>query len=148
MATVSTSFKLDQAGFNATLKGPNGASATAVHRKGQRVLNLAREKCPVDTGRTRASLHLEMRLENGLPVARVGSNLPHVVFVHEGTGIYAGRGYITPRTARVLRWPNTGGTSRGGRRYAGGSTESYIYATRVRGQRAQPFLRDALAAAR
>lgn len=145
---VATSMKLDNAGITALLRGPQGASAQAVHRVGNRVLNNARRLAPVDTGRLRASLTMEMRLENGVPVARVGTNVGYGLFVHEGTGIYAGRPPIRPRTARVLRWPAVNNSGSGNRRYSGGSTAGYIYARQVRGQPAQPFLRLALAATR
>lgn len=148
MTTARVSFRLDRAGINAVLSGPDGAAAHAVLRSGQRVLNRARQLCPVDEGRLRASLTLELRSEGGVPVARIGSNLPYALFVHEGTGIYAGRGVIRPRTASVLRWPVKNNSGAGRRRYAGGRTSRYAYAKFVRGVKGRPFLRNALPAGR
>jgi len=145
---ASVTIKLDDKAILNQLTGPNGAISRDLLRRGNRVLNAARRNCPVDEGRLRASLSTEV-LGSGQNLAvRIGSNLKYAVYVHEGTGIYAGRGYITPKNGKFLAWPNKGGTRSGGRRYSGGSTESYVFAKRVKGVKARPFLKDALPAAR
>jgi len=148
MATSAVSFKIDQAGVNALLRGRNGDVAQGILRMGNRVLNLARRGCPVDEGRLRGSLTCELRMEGGIPVARVGSNLDYLVYVHEGTGIYAGRGMIRPVRASVLRWPVKNNSGAGRRRYRSGRTAAYAYARSVRGVKGRPFLLLALVAAR
>lgn len=80
-------------------------------------------------------------------IVRIGSNLPYAIWVHEGTGIYAGKGYITPKRSTLLRWPNKNNSGSGSRRYSGGATGKYVFAKRVKGVRGRPFLRDALPAA-
>lgn len=119
-----------------------------ITRRTNRVLVAARAKVPVDTARLKGSLSAEVRQEGVSVVGRVGSNLNYAIYVHEGTGIYAGRGYITPKSGRYLRWPNRNNSGRGNRRYRGGRTQAYTYARRVRGMKGTPYLRDALDAAR
>lgn len=145
MATAEVSFKLDAVALTAVLEGTNGAAFVAVQRTGNRVLNLAVAKCPVDEGRLRNSLTLEMRSEGGLPVARVGSNLPYARFVHDGTGVYGPTGnVIRPRNGRVLAWPVKNNSGQGNRRYSGGRTANTAFARYVRGVKGRPFLLDAL----
>jgi hypothetical protein len=149
MTTVRTAVSLNQAGLNAALRGPNGASYQAVLRKGNRVLSAARTRCPVDEGRLRASLALEMVEVAGVPAARIGSNLPYLKYVHDGTGIYGPHGTrIVPVSAKALRWPVKNNSGTGNRRYRGGSTIQYRFARSVKGVRGRPFLREALAASR
>jgi hypothetical protein len=90
---------------------------------------------------------MEMRSANGSPVGRVGTNVDYALYVHEGTGVEAGRGYIVPVRARVLRWPAKNNSGAGRRRYKAGATANYVYSKRSRGVKARPFLRDALSAA-
>ena len=145
MATAEVSFTFDAAAMQAYMTGENGAAFTAVRSHGNRVLNLAIAKCPVDEGRLRGSLTLEMRSEGGLPIARVGSNLPYARYVHDGTGIYGPRGdVIRPRNAQVLAWPVKNNSGVGNRRYSGGKTANYAFARSVRGMPGRPFLLDAL----
>ena len=121
--------------------------------RANRVLNAARRGAPVDTGRLRSSLAVEFSTNpGGLPVARIGSNLPYAVWVHEGTGLYGPRGQmITPRSARFMVWPvtNNNYVSTGGpRRFKGGATAQYAFAKQTRGMRGRPFLLSALDAAK
>lgn len=115
--------------------------------KNQAVRNLTAQKA-VDTGRLRASVTVEMSVEAGKPLARIGTNLPYGRYVEEGTGIYGPRGRpIRPRSARVLRWPKVNNTGKGRRRYKAGKTAAYAFAPQVKGMRPRPWLRPALAAA-
>lgn len=145
---ASVSVRLDNRAIAAQLTGPNGAVARDLLRRGQRVQNAARRLAPVDEGRLRASITTEVRGSGPSLTVRVGSNLKYAVYVHEGTGIYAGRGYIYPKRGRYLRWPVKNNSGSGNRRYRGGSTSRYAFAKRVRGVKGRPFLRDALDAAR
>jgi hypothetical protein len=137
--------KLDQAAINNLLQSKSGPVAIEVIKRSNRVLNKARRLCPVDEGRLRASLAFELRQgENGDLVGRVGTNVEYAVYVHEGTGIYAGRGMITPKRGKFLAWPVKNNSGQGNRRYKGGSTQKYAFARRVKGQPGKPFLRNAL----
>jgi hypothetical protein len=144
---MAPTVKLDQSALRALLDSPQGPVWSDIQRRTNRVLNQARRNAPVDEGRLRASLAMEMRSQDGSPVGRVGSNLDYALYVHEGTGIEAGRGYIVPVRGRVLRWPAKNNSGAGARRYKGGATAAYVYAKRSRGVKARPFLRDALSAA-
>lgn len=132
------------------LAAPGGPIAIDLLRRGNRVLTAARMACPVDTGVLRASLSMSDPIVQGDKMyVLVGSNAPHAVFVHEGTGIYGPKGQlIRPVTARVLRWPSINNSGAGNRRFRGGQTEAYTFAAYVRGMPGRPFLRQALDAAR
>lgn len=110
-----------------------------VKRRGAKVLAEAKKTCPVDQGRLRASLTLEIKYNGLKPYAVVGSPLDYAVWVHEGTGIYVGRGYITPKRAKVLAWP--------ARRGSYNSKNGMVFAARVKGMRGRPWLVNALKAA-
>lgn len=144
---MSASVKIDQSALKGLMASPQGPVWIDIQRRTNRVLNQARRNTPVDEGRLRASLAMEMRSANGSPVGRVGTNVEYALYVHEGTGVEAGRNYIVPVRARVLRWAAKNNSGGGARRYKGGATQGYVYAKRVRGVKARPFLRDALSAA-
>jgi phage gpG-like protein len=119
----------------AMLRGPSGAVAQDIRRRGNRVLAAARRNAPVDTGSLRGSLNLRMTTEDGSPAAVIGTNIRHAMWVHEGTGIYGPRGtMIRPTHARFLAWRSR-------------STGQWIFARQVRGMRGRPFLADAINAA-
>ncbi len=140
--------KLNSAEINNLLQSRSGPVGAEIIKRTNRVLNKARRLCPVDEGRLRASLAYELRLDtNGDLVGRVGTNLDYAVFVHEGTGIYAGRGPIKPKKGKYLSWPVKNNSGQGGRRYKAGATQRYAFAKQVKGQPGQPFLRNALDAA-
>jgi hypothetical protein len=88
-----------------------------------------------------------MRVAGDSPIGRVGTNVDYALYVHEGTGVEVGKGYIVPVRARVLRWPAKNNTGKGPRRYKAGATANYVYAKRSRGVMPRPFLRNALSAA-
>lgn len=144
---MTVSFRLNPPGIKQVLSQPGNAVWTDIQRRGNRVLNAARVNAPVDEGRLRGSLKMEMRVERGEPVARVGTNVEYAIYVHEGTGVYAGRGPIKPVRAKVLRWPIKNNSGRTRRRYRGGKTSAYAFAKQVKGVKGRPFLRNALRAA-
>lgn len=140
---------LDNIALYQLLSGPQGAVWQDIHRRGNRVLNKARVLCPVDEGRLRASLALEMRREGDEAVARVGTNLDYGLYVHEGTGVYGPKGMpITPKRAKLLRWPIKNNSGAGRRRYKGGKTARYAYAKSVKGVKPRRFLANALTEAK
>lgn len=113
-------------------------------RIGNKVQNVARRRAPKDTGALAGSLHVIVGAAPGFVFADIGSHLRYAIWQHQGTGIYAGRGYIRPRTARVMRFkpsrkagPLMGsGLYQRGRRRATG----YVYARKVKGTPPNPFL--------
>lgn len=110
-------------------------------RRGLRVESAAKRRLTtaprrVNTGRLRASVNTRPIAYRGTFGARVGSNVNYALWVHDGTGIYGPRHTrIRPRRGRVLRFTPRGAVAP-------------IYRPSVRGMRPNPFLRDALPAAR
>lgn len=81
---IESEFRLDGGQIASHMRGSMGPSWQAAYRLGNQVRNIARSTyVPVDKGKLRASISLEMRDENG-PVAYVGSNVEYAVYVHEG----------------------------------------------------------------
>lgn len=126
---------------NAILAGPTGGVYKDIFRRCVKVQNKAKrnlERAPrrIDTGRLRSDIHVQMIIVGTHPVGRVGFNVFYGLFVHEGTGIYGPKGIpITPRRAKFLRWKNKTG-------------KGYTYAKVVKGMKPNPFLKDALPAAK
>jgi hypothetical protein len=132
---------LNQAAISELLDSPRGPVARDLYRRAVRVQNTAKrnlQRYPrrVDTGTLRSNIHIEMVMLGGHPAMRVGCTLYYAIFVHNGTGIYGPRHRrITPLRARYLRFrPRT--------------SQQWVYARSVAGMRPNPFLADALPAAR
>jgi hypothetical protein len=119
------------------------ASADDLRVRANRVVSRARQLVPVDRGQLRGSIAVEFTQSSEGAVARIGSNLPYAIFVHEGTGVFGPRGTpITPKNGQYLvfkpRSPRPGTTSKSG----------FVFARSVQGMKGTPYLRDALDAAR
>ena len=81
---IESEFRLDSAQIANYMRGSMGPAWQATYRLGNQVRNLARSTyVPVDKGKLRASIEIEMKSENG-PVAYIGSNVEYAVYVHEG----------------------------------------------------------------
>lgn len=131
--------KYKPATMHAILASPNGGlakdmfkRAVAVQKKAK--LNLQRPPARVNTGQLRASITIVPFLFRTYPAFKVGSPLKHARWVHDGTGIYGPHHQpIVPIHGKVLAWEGSGGMH---------------FARSVKGMRANPFLKDALPAAR
>lgn len=150
MATVV----LKQQQIVTALRSPEGQMYRELQRRGTRVLNEAKRLCPVDNGRLRSSLKMQIRRIDKVPVAVVGTNLQYGLYVHEGTGIYGPRKTpIVPVNKRVLSWlPKRQVTrsyiDKNGKRRNVYAKRVRVFAKQSRGSRPVPFLRDALIQAR
>ena len=103
----------------------------------------------VDTGRLRASIATIVVYRNGEPVVLIGTNVRYARWVHDGTGIYGPRHQpIKPKQGKFLRFPATGPYQIYQPKKGKARRRSFIYARQVKGMRPNPFLRNALAAAR
>jgi len=92
------------------------------------ILADSQERVPVD----RATLKKSGSVHYGTLAATVGYYTPYAWYVHEGTGLYGYRkDYIYPRTKRFLSWEDR----RTGKR---------IFAKKVKGMPAVPYLFDAI----
>ncbi len=90
----------------------------------------------MDTGRLRASINTQLVIRNGRPVAVVGTNVFYARFVHDGTGLYGPRHrLIRPVRRKFLRFRPAG-------------SRRFVYVRSVKGMVPNPFLRNALRAAR
>ncbi|MFR9675851.1 HK97-gp10 family putative phage morphogenesis protein [Streptomyces sp. TR02-1] len=132
--------RINESEWREFLTGPRGVLVREARRLGNRVLNAAKRRCPVDEGQLRASLAMAIDVQGpDRVVVIIGSPLEYARYVHEGTGIYGPRGRpIRPVRAQVLRFEvrNPRRTPRG--------RGNVVYATEVKGQRPQPFLWEAL----
>lgn len=119
----------------------NDAVGRDMMKRGLRVESAAKKRIStspkrVDTGRLRSSIQTRAIKRGKAQGARVGSGVKYALYVHEGTGIYGPRGVpITPKTKKFLRFKPKG-------------LRTYVYARSVKGMRGNPYLRDALPAAR
>jgi hypothetical protein len=143
MATVNVSHRLDPAAIRALIFSPQGGVARDLLRRGLRVETQAKRNLGgiggpkrIDTGRLRASISTNLVTRNGVPTVLVGTNVNYALFVHNGTGIYGPMHRpIRPRRAKFLRFrPRT--------------SRRFVYARQVRGMLPNPFLKNALSAAR
>jgi hypothetical protein len=75
---------------------PAGGVARDMYRRGQNVRSRAMQLAGVDTGRLRASIHVELVPGGGIVKARIGSSVAYAAFHHEGHGV------IRPVRAQVL----------------------------------------------
>ncbi len=140
MANANVKHKLNTQQLAAILSSPSGAVAKDLLRRGKKVetqakKNLSRQPRRIDTGTLRSSINTQLLSLGGKPVVRVGTNLFYAVYVHDGTGIYGPKGApITPKSAKFLSWK-----AKGGKR---------VFATVVKGMKPNPFLKDAVNAAK
>ena len=137
---------LNSGEMKALLSGSQGPVYRILNQKANQVKNVAVGLAPVDRGKLRESINYTLRQEGGQPVAYIGANVDYAIFVHEGTGIYSKTNprMITPKNAKVLRWPRVNNSSSGRRRYKGGQTAAYVYSKKSKGSPGRPFLPDAL----
>lgn len=117
---------------------------------GRRVVNEARARCPVDTGRLRSSIAYTIDLTPTTCVLKVGSDLEYARYIEEGTGIHGPeRRRITPTTRQALKFPTPharGPHARGRTGRGRQADRGFVYARSVAGIPANPFMADALAA--
>jgi hypothetical protein len=148
VAKVTYSSKLNTQQIRMLLQSSHGAVAKDIIKRCIRVeskakQNISKNPKRVDTGRLRASITWEIRLLGQKPVGRVGTNVKYAKFVHDGTGIYGPTGQlIRPKHAKALRWKS--------KQYGAkkGKGKGYAFAQYVKGMKPNPFLKDALSAAK
>ncbi len=88
----------------------SSALKNAIAKTAYRVQAKAIEYAPIRYGGLRGSIRVEgPNVTTSNVTARVGTDLPYAVYQEFGTGVYAGKGMITPKTARVLAWKDRTG---------------------------------------
>jgi hypothetical protein len=132
------------------LQGPNSGIARDMLKRGIRVQARARRNAKARTGRLRGSIEVASvpRVVSGVTTFAiiVGSNLDYAKWVHDGTGIYGPRHtLIRPKSSQYLVFParRLGVTLKGSKR-----KPRMVFTPQVKGQHPNPFLKDALRAAR
>jgi hypothetical protein len=143
MATASFSHRFDLGAVQAMLTSPQGGVVKDLLRRGLLVETQAKRNLGgiggpkrIDTGRLRASIATQLVNRNGTPAILVGSNVYYAKWIHDGTGLFGPRHHrIVPVRAKFLRFRPKG-------------SRKFIYRRSVAGIKPNPFLRNALAAAR
>ena len=143
MAGVEFSHQLDLGAVRALLTSPQGPVVRDLLRRGLLVETQAKRNLGgiggpkrIDTGRLRASIATVVVTRGGSPVVLVGTNVNYARYVHDGTGVYGPRHTpIRPRRGKFLRFRPRG-------------SRKWIYARQVKGMKPNPFLTNALPAAR
>lgn len=138
---MAVSHNPNRAALQAILLSPQGGVAKDLLRRGRKVANKAKrnlnEDFPrrVDTGLLRSSVQAELVSLGGKVAVRVGTNVEYARFVHDGTGIYGPMGTpILPKNGKYLAWRNKAG--------------KMVYAKKVLGMKPNPFLKNAMMAAK
>ena len=111
------------------MTSPTGGVARDMYRRGQNVKTAAVSKVGSDTGRLRASIHVEQVRRGDTLVTRVGSNVEHAAYHHEGHGALVPR-----RPGGVMVFQPRGGP--------------LVFTKHVRPVEGTSYLRRALPAAR
>lgn len=143
MAQVSFTHRLDLTAIRQLLASPQGGVAQDMLRRGLLVETQAKRNLGgiggpkrVDTGRLRASINTQLVTRQGVPIAVVGTNVYYARWVHDGTGLYGPKHrVIKPIRRKRLRFRPRG-------------QRSWVYAREVKGMVGNPFLANALTAAR
>jgi len=141
--TAHLSHRIDDRAIQALLTSPQGGVIKDLLRRGLKVeskakLNLQSDPRRVNTGRLRGSIRTTLVSVAGKPAVRVGTTVFYALYVHDGTGLYGPKhSLIYPRKKKVLRWKASYGKKGG-----------YAYARYTRGMRPNPFLKNALSAAK
>lgn len=113
-------------------------------RRGYRVQALARKLLTgagpghpsrIDSGKLRSSVQVSLAVRRGEPVVRIGTDVSYARYVHEGTGLYGPhRTRVVPLHRKALAFRAASGKK--------------VVVRSTRGMPGNPFLRDALVAAR
>ncbi len=132
--------EVNEAALRAILASPAGPTFRHIDDLCVEVETVAKRKCPRDEGRLAASISHYTRVEGTRVIGTIGSDADYAVYVHEGTGLYGPRKQrIVPISSKVLVFEPSGAkaTLPKGRR-------GIVFARSVRGQKPQPFLREAM----
>lgn len=131
---VSVRIDLNYRQINRILRSPNGFVARNMLRRGRKVQRHARRNVNSRTGALARSIEVRMAMQAGAPGVEVYTDIFYALMVHDGTGIYGPKGRpFGPRRAKYMVFRGSDGT--------------IVRTKSVRGQRANPFLRDALRSA-
>jgi hypothetical protein len=136
--------KINQGAINVMFRNPAGGLARDMARRGLKVETAAKRNLAgangkprrINNGILRNTTQARPVTWRGLPASRIGSPVRYARLVHDGTGLFGPKKRkITPKTKKALRFKPKG-------------SARVIFARSVKGMEANPFLKDALSAAR
>ena len=136
--------RINQAAINAMFRNPTGGLARDMMRRGLRVETAAKRNLGgangaprrINNGILRDTTRARPVVWRGLPAARIGSPVWYARLVHEGTGLFGPKKRkIMPKAKKALRFKPKG-------------SAQIIVRRSVAGMVGNPFLKDALSAAR
>lgn len=139
--SVKIRHRINDHNLQAFLRSPAGGIAKNMFKRAVRIRsaaqrNLGRSPRRIRTGYLRASLYIKPVVIDGYPGFRIGSPLNYARFVHDGTGIYGPKGQpIRPKNSKWLVFIPSGGSGK-------------VFAKEVKGMPPNPFLKDAVKAAK
>lgn len=125
--------KLNEQALRTLLTGPAGPVMQQINTVLRQTANAARANAPADTGQLRASIKEDIQVTGLTIIARVYADAPHAIYQERGTGVYAGRGPITPKRGKYLVFKPKG-------------SKQMVFARKVRGTPATHFLLKAIKA--
>lgn len=103
MSDVSVSVTVDfNDGVWLEFLSPEGEGGLYMTRLLLRVVNAAKQNCPVDTGRLRDSITWELGGSGALLEGRVGSNVEYAPYVELGTRHMAPRAFLRNAISSVV----------------------------------------------
>jgi hypothetical protein len=145
---MSVTHKLDLGAVNKLLTSPTGGVAKDLLRRGLKVETRAKQLLNasprrVDTGRLRSSVRAVLVVVNGKPAVTIGTNVKYARYVHDGTGIFGPYSeVIRPVNKKVMKWASKTHGAKSGK------GKGFVFAKYTIGMRPNPFLKNALPAAR
>ena len=138
VAYVGTEFVLNQNAVNSMLRTQRGTVGKDMLRRAKNVQKAAKDAAPVGKvggGRMKRAITAKLVTETGpVPVGLVTNNVHYAMWVHRGTGIYDGKGFIRPKSKRYMVFSTAYGN------YNIPSHGGFYYADYIKGQKANPFM--------
>jgi hypothetical protein len=141
---VHTTWKSDQQALNQMLRTEQGLVGKDTLRRARNVQKLAKTTAPigkVNGGKMRASITAKVVKAGRGVEGEVTLNVPYAMWVTKGTGIYAGRGVIRPKSSPYMIFSTAYG------RYNIPSYNGFYYARSIKGQKPNQFFVKTLPAA-
>lgn len=102
---MSDFIRFDQRGLEQLFASPNGPAGKYLKRKAIQVQRGAKQRCPVDTGRLRASITEALGEDGRGLVARIGTNVEYARHVEFGTVRMRAKPFLRPALDAVKGQP-------------------------------------------
>lgn len=96
MAGGNVTIRFDADGLRELLESEHGPVAKDLARRANKVSNQAKRLCPVDTGRLRSSITMDLGQDGDGLFAMVGTNVNYAEFVEFGTRYTRPQPFLRP----------------------------------------------------